>query len=524
MVARKPKNPTRWIDTSRINHVAVMERYVWALKKQNAVTHGGTYKRPCHFPGSCAGQGDDRLQLYPHRPPMGSTDKHGHPMEDAGPCFWCSICQKSGDILQFIALSEGLDWEIPAERAQILDIAGMAPHEIRGWDGSAYRPAQWTRPAVALSQPPTEVWCTRALSFCKQARDFLCSDHPEAQRVRTWLHEVRGLSDRIIQRNGLGYHLKPEWLVYQEWGLEDEKERRIIPRGLVIPWIVEGQIWQVQIRRENEDLERSKQRAAKEGRIGYEPARYLRVSGGQTCLYGVHGIREGQPLFIVESALDALVGRQETPYAWVATGSTSYGRNPRWTQAIAQASPVLLTFDSDQAGDKAYASFWRKQQTYRWLPWAKDVSEMKREDLSLWARMGLELAQTTCEPLEPDTPATSQEEPTIQAEPIVNPDGEDPNDGLHCFGCKQLVNEFDETSWQISVEGILFCAHCWQSRAIEHAEKAHTWLHEHGLPTDLEERVQAFRAGAGCASCGGRDWIVDAQTGMLMCPCRKSLS
>lgn len=98
-------------------------------------------------------------------------------------------------------------------------------------------------------------------------------------------------------------------------------------------------------------------------------------------------------------------------------------------------------------------------------------------------------------------------------------EGEDVDDGAHCLACFRLLDEGNSDDWCITTDGTPFCSTCYTLRNIEHAEKAWPRLIEHGQPIDLGERIQQWRASAGCAACGSHEWVVDTLSGGLVCPC-----
>lgn len=55
-------------------------------------------------------------------------------------------------------------------------------------------------------------------------------------------------------------------------------------------------------------------------------------------------------------------------------------------------------------------------------------------------------------------------------------------------------------------------------RPLESTAKAAAFLQAHNLPTNMEERVAAFVAHP-CESCGGYEWLIDPEDGLLICPC-----
>lgn len=538
----KIKDVTIGIDTSKINHLAVMERYTTALVRQDANTHGGVYKRACHFKATCSGCGDDRLQLYPNRPQYNPTlSRDDNNAIDAGPCFWCSICGQSGTILHFIALSEGLEWNTHTDRLQILAIAGLEPAQVQRLDGQSLRfRVKIDTMATDNNKPPCDAWQKRAISLTGEAVDFLWSDSETSRRALAYLRK-RGLTDETIKQARLGYIAEQRFELRSEWGLkptEDGKEKLFIPRGWLIPWVIDKNLWRIDIRRHPHDIKEAGKRIGK----------YHRLSGSSNGLYGVNIIKADLPLFVVESPIDAITGRQETSYMFVATGSTNGARNdPRWCEAMAAANPVLMAFDQDTNGAGSKAFFhWKETacKPVRWLPDAHDINEMKTSgmDIQAWADDGIETAllltgNHDTEIAHYDTvfvtdnvTETITESVTDVASELVTENRESepvqpasPLRYVPChlseYGlCSNQVIEQDESTWRLSPDGTLFCVECWQSRNIELASLAIPYFASYNQPTDIDARLAAWYAGPGCACCGSHEWVID-QDGFMLSPC-----
>jgi hypothetical protein len=76
----------------------------------------------------------------------------------------------------------------------------------------------------------------------------------------------------------------------------------------------------------------------------------------------------------------------------VATGSTEGARHVRWLGKLAMASLVLLSFDSDAAGERA-AHCWgeRLANSKRWRPFWGDANKMLlgSGNVREWVEMGM---------------------------------------------------------------------------------------------------------------------------------------
>ena len=103
-----------------------------------------------------------------------------------------------------------------------------------------------------------------------------------------------------------------------------------LPRGVVIPWLIDGSLWRVNIRRP-----------------AGEP-KYIGPVGSANGLYHADGLVAGTPAMLLEGELDALTIKQHAGdlVVPVATGSTGGARRTRWIARLALCSLVLVAFDA----------------------------------------------------------------------------------------------------------------------------------------------------------------------------------
>jgi hypothetical protein len=66
-----------------------------------------------------------------------------------------------------------------------------------------------------------------------------------------------------------------------------------IPRGIVLPWLLDGQLWQLKVRTNREN------------------PKYLAISGGHPCLFGADTLVVGEPAILAEGEFDAMLLWQE---------------------------------------------------------------------------------------------------------------------------------------------------------------------------------------------------------------------
>lgn len=323
-----------------------------------AGTGRGEYAGPCPICG-----GHDRFRVQPSGPD--------------GPRWYCRQCGggKWHDAIDLVRQLKQVDF---AEAVTML--IGSAPDLA-----SAPRPAA---PAEAeLTAAPGQTWQAAARRFCDDSLARLWSD---AGRAALDGLRARGLADETIRAAGLGWHELDRYEERAAWGLPEEQDdrdrpRRVwLPRGVVIPWQIGGQLWRVNIRRPAEDLARG-------------GPKYIGPAGMGNGLYNADALRAGFPAVLVEGEIDALTIAQHGAglAVAVATGSTHGARRTRWLARLALASSVLVCYDADEPGQAA-ADYWLDALTNarRWRPYWQDANAMAQDgaDLRHWLAVGLGLA------------------------------------------------------------------------------------------------------------------------------------
>jgi DNA primase len=305
---------------------------------------GGEYAGPCPWCG-----GEDRFHVWPH------GDR---------PRYWCRICGRKGDAIQYLRDREGLTFRQACERLG-------EPLPERSRRNSTPQPPP-------LAMPPSTTWQTHACYFIEECERTLWT--PVGAQALAYLHR-RGLTDEAIREARLGYHATEDWKSPECWGLPTDHKKIYLLQGIIFPWLVQSEIWRVTFRRDSEAVPKDQ--------------RYKPIAGGGRPLYQIHTLRPNAPAMLVEGELDALSVTQEAGdlLAVVATGSTAGGRLERWIGQLALCSSVLVSFDADSAGDEA-AAWWLKAlgpRAKRWKPYWEDPNQMLQSgvDLRTWVREGL---------------------------------------------------------------------------------------------------------------------------------------
>lgn len=316
--------------------------------RKAAATHGGEYQGACPFCG-----GRDRFRVWPN------ADKPG---------WWCRMCEKGGDAIQYLR-EKGYSFQ---DACAALGV----PLESRPTVQPIIAPP-------AECNPPNPTWQAQASRFVKWAQVQTSDEALDYLKGR-------GLTVRTVVAAHLGYVPVGRWSERSKWGLgPDGQNTRIwIPAGIVIPWYVGGELWKIQIRRDV---------------VKPDQERYKTIPGSANALYGVDSLRDGEPAMLVEGPFDALaVSQVASDLVGVAACGTSGARRARWYSALALCSPVLVALDADPAGDSA-SKVWLDilQDGARCRPHYADPSQMLQDgaDVRGWVLSGLGRSEPQALPL-----------------------------------------------------------------------------------------------------------------------------
>jgi len=307
-----------------------------------ASTRGGEFAGACPFCG-----GVDRFHVQPNY-------GNGH--------FFCRQCEAKGDAIEYVKRRDNVSFK------EALVILGIPLEQQRRSSNVVQRPAYDPNAPRALETKPAlddPDWQESARVFCERAFNTLWS--AEGSKALEWLKN-RGISESVIESAGLGFN--PED-TNTTWGLNEV----FIDRGIVIPWLIDGKFWRVNVRRPTG-----------------EP-KYRGVKGGANGLYNADAIGRDDVVLMTEGEFDALVIKSHvkgvTP---VATGAVSWSRVLRWVSLLDNAQIVLNAFDGDEVTNEAVAKsveWWRLNmgsKFVRLIPTEHDVTDMWKagKDLQQW--------------------------------------------------------------------------------------------------------------------------------------------
>jgi len=321
---------------------------------------GPEYWSPC--PG-CGG--DDRFHVWPEARGNGS--------------YWCRQCGKHGDDVQFRVDFMGMEYP------EAFEAAGRE------------KPVNFIkRPAPALNKPvftpatindPSSAWQARAAKLVAESHAALL-DNPSGLAYLAG----RGIALDAVKQFQLGavagekgYSCR--FRSRKAWGLEpiqreDGRPKALwIPRGLLIPYIIDGRVQRIRIRRPDADLKTKKD------------VRYYVMPGSSM---GPMCISSGQrAAVVIEAELDAMAVAAAAGdlAAVVALGSSSTRPDQSCWPVLQNALRILVAMDFDQAGAKAW-HWWQEQfpAARRWpVPAGKDPGDAVAVgvDLRAWIDAGL---------------------------------------------------------------------------------------------------------------------------------------
>lgn len=321
--------------------------------KRVASSKGGEYHSRCPDP-YCNGK--DRFCAWPK--------------EGIDGRYWCRMCLRSGDAIQFCRDFLGMDFPSACAR-----VGRKAEHPTMRISA---RPKERFSPKLLLA--PSALWSQKAFSFVQRSHHFLLAHHELLNKDKD-----RGLTQKSIVDFQLGWNPTDIYEPRQLWGLpalSSEGGARLLclPKGIVIPSFRKEIPIRVKIRRNN-------------WKVDDDYPKYHVIAGGMTCpsLYG----DIGKPVVIVEAELDAMLIQQFAAdiCCCIALGGVSIRPDVIVEQLLRQAPSILYALDFDDSGKKAY-NFW--QSTYLQIkPWPVPRGKSPGDayslgvDLRRWIEAGL---------------------------------------------------------------------------------------------------------------------------------------
>ena len=271
--------------------------------KKEASSKGGEYSASCP---ACFGE--NRFRMWPNQPPRGG--------------YWCRRCGIKGDSIQFCR-----------------DFLGATFKEAKEQIGEPLSPSRLSDRTTLF---PTHSWQEKAEEFCSSAHRRLLIA-PEALAL---LKSKYGLTLATVEWYRIGWNPEKRFQLRSEWGLDNLEKKICLPRGPVIPDLMDGKVSKLKIR----DFD---------WKEGDSFGKYKLIPGGSNHT-SVVGFRSNQTVVIVESEFDAMLLVQEIGEfcTCVALGGASNRPDPDTCAWLKQRPLILYSLDCDAAGREHY-DYWR---------------------------------------------------------------------------------------------------------------------------------------------------------------------
>jgi DNA primase len=295
------------IDLDRVKQgadlLAICERDTQVKKVAN--TAGGEFAGACPFCG-----GHDRFHVQPHAKPF--------------PTWMCRQCGGGqwDTVIGYIARRDNLN---PRNKNDLAEICRRAVGEIPT-TCTYNRPAQPPDPAY---EPPADDWQELAKKIIATCKANLWGE--SGNKALQYLKR-RGLSDITIKNFYLGYSIG--FKLANLW----------VPRGVLIPCVVAGEIWYLKIRL-----------PAKQGE-----QKYTLVTGSRPkAIYNADTLVGKYMALFCEGEFDCMIATQEFGEI-IPTGTLGSATNmpdlATWGSYLLSLSVVLTSYDADDSGSKGAAA------------------------------------------------------------------------------------------------------------------------------------------------------------------------
>jgi hypothetical protein len=263
--------------------------------------------------------------------------------------WWCRVClagDRWQDAIAYVQRRDGV-----TDFAEACRRLGASPSELGGRGrarsgvATAVAAALGLRRASELDLPeelePSPAWQQRALHFLEACEAALWS--PTGARARTYLHQ-RGLHDQTLRTWRVGFQPAPRrYDLAERWGqpprTEDGRPALVwLPRGIVLPWFVDGRLWHLKVRTATADPDE----------------RYRTVRGGHPWLYGADTLTPDRPVVLLEAELCAQLVWQEAGdlVGAASLGGCNRALTRRALDRLAACPIQLLAHDADAEGDR----------------------------------------------------------------------------------------------------------------------------------------------------------------------------
>jgi len=272
----------------------------------NSGSRGPEWQGPCPVCG-----GRDRFHLWP---------------EQGAGTFWCRMCEKGGDLVEYYRWKDGLSYRDACARAGV-DARTYAPQSAP----TARAVGSVASFVPRQADPAAPVWSEHAAKFADWCHVQLLNTPTQL----AWL-AARGIDAGLVARFGLGWNPADTWRAREALGLptllntSTGKPKKLwLPQGLVIPQYIGGTVARLRIRRPNG-----------------EPKYYVVPGSGQEPFV----TEESNAYVVVESELDAisLAGAALGLAGVVAMGNSTAKPTAALWKLLQRAVHVSVSLDSDE--------------------------------------------------------------------------------------------------------------------------------------------------------------------------------
>ena len=298
-------------------------------------------------------------------------------------CFAAS-CGKSGGPVQWVMAYHRISYEKALQR-----LAGSLRH---------FHVPSPPHPFPTIEYPPGEKWQTRAWQLLHRARKALWESqettswpgtHPETGEVlwqpATPLEYLtrRGLSETTLHLWHIGYTPKTFADAPSAWGLTGKKVW--IPKGILIPCLVDNQVWSLKIRLPHP-----------------KPHKYTQIRGSRPAVYLVQTLEGHKKAVFCEGELDTLLLWQACDrfIGAVSLGSAGHELNvATWGFHFLHVEERFIAYDLDQSGAAGADKLaWLQSHSLsipKLRPYDKDLTDfhLSGGDLKSW--LEAEIAKAT---------------------------------------------------------------------------------------------------------------------------------
>ena len=276
-----------------------------------ANTRGGEYAGPCPFCG-----GRDRLRVQPER---------GR--------WWCRQCGGKHwlDAIAYVRKRDHTSFEEACRRLS----GDIVPQLNQTTTATTIQMNE----SMTIACPPSAKWQSRAKEIIVECESNLWND--SGAKARACLFDQRGLREATWRAWHIGYNPTHRREDPRLWGFDSGK-RIYVPRGIVIPYEVNGTLWSVKIRRP----------------VGNP--KYLQPRGSVPALFGADTLGRHDYAVLTEGEFDALLVWQSFQQAsnveWHKMGVATLGSATNsididtWANYLLPVSRLLVCYDTDKEG------------------------------------------------------------------------------------------------------------------------------------------------------------------------------